>query len=76
MEDKFKLYKKWFWVGMIMGLLNGFAGIVYGIALAFEPEHRQEGTIIAIFSLAITILAVTAVRYLQIKGVLPPTPML
>lgn len=46
MEDKFKLYKKWFWIGIIVGFLNFVAGIIYGFALVGEPEHRKEGWII------------------------------
>lgn len=49
-EDKFKLYKKWFWIGVVVGFLNALAGLIYGIALALEKEHRKEGIIIAAWS--------------------------
>lgn len=51
MEDNFKLYKKWFWIGVVIGFLNVVAGLVYGIALAMEKEHRKEGLIISAWSL-------------------------
>ena len=76
MEDKFKLYKKWFWIGLVVGFLNGIAGLVYGIALVLEPERRKEGGLIIMWSIAMTILAVTATKYLQSRGILPPSPTL
>jgi ABC-type transport system involved in cytochrome c biogenesis permease subunit len=45
-EDKFKLGKKWFWIGIVTAFLNIIAGLVYGIALTFEKEHRREGLVI------------------------------
>lgn len=51
MEDSFKLYKKWFWIGVVIGFLNVVAGLVYGIALAMEKEHRKEGLIISAWSI-------------------------
>lgn len=56
MEDKFKLWKKWFWVGIIVGFFNFLAGLVYGIALIIEPEHRKEGIIITAWSFLMFIL--------------------
>ncbi|MBT9169537.1 MAG: hypothetical protein DDT19_02898 [Syntrophomonadaceae bacterium] len=44
--DKFKLGKKWFWIGVVVATLNVVAGLVYGIALAIEKDHRKEGLII------------------------------
>lgn len=55
-EDKFKLYKKWFWIGIIVGFLNVLAGLIYGVALILEPEHRKEGLIIAAWSFLVFIL--------------------
>lgn len=46
MMDNFKLWKKWFWIGIIVGSLNSIAGFVYSIAMIVEPEHRKEGLII------------------------------
>ena len=50
-DNKFKLGKKWFWIGIVIGALNVVAGVIYGIALIIEKEHRREGLIIAVFSL-------------------------
>ena len=58
MEDKFKLYKKWFWIGIAVGFFNTLAGLIYGIALTIEPEHRKEGFIIILWSfISFSILA-------------------
>ncbi len=51
MEDKFKLFKKWFWIGILAATVNFTAGLIYGIALVVEEGHRKEGTIIIIWSL-------------------------
>ena len=58
MPDKFKLYKKWFWIGIAIGFLNVFAGVIYSVAMITEPEHRKEGLIILVWTLAIFLLAV------------------
>lgn len=44
--DKFKLGKKWFWLGIVISVFNAVAGLVYGVSLAIEKEHRKEGLII------------------------------
>ena len=68
MEDKFKLYKKWFWVGVAVGFLNLVAGLIYAAALMTAPEHRKEGIIILIWTLAVfTILALTLGPALQAR---------
>ncbi len=71
--DKFSLYKKWFWVGVIIGFLNGVAGIVYGIALYLEHGHKKEGLVVIAWSLAIFILALSLISYLRSKGFLAPS---
>lgn len=58
MEDKFKLYKKWFWIGIAVGFFSTIAGLVYGIALMIESEHRKEGFIVILWSfISFSILA-------------------
>lgn len=44
--DRFKLGKKWFWIGFVVATLNLVGGLVYGLALLAEKEHRQEGLVI------------------------------
>lgn len=53
MLDRFKLYKKWFWIGIVIGFLNVFAGLIYSIAMIVEPEHRKEGLVVLIWTLAV-----------------------
>lgn len=54
--DNFKLYKKWFWVGIAIGFLNVLGGLIYGIALLMEPDHRREGLVIIAWSVLSFIL--------------------
>jgi hypothetical protein len=50
-NGQFKLGKKWFWIGMAVALFNVMGGLVYGIALLLEKEHRKEGAIIIVFAI-------------------------
>jgi hypothetical protein len=50
--DKFKLGRKWFWVGVIMAIASFLSGLIYGLFLIFEKDHRKEGMVI----LALTII--------------------
>ncbi|MDP3901888.1 MAG: hypothetical protein Q8Q37_02870 [bacterium] len=74
MEDNFKLYKKWFWIGIIIGFFNVVAGIVYGIALASEREHRKEGVIILVWSAVIYAILLYQYGNLQPDFSLPSLP--
>ena len=49
--DKFRLGGKWFWIGLVMALINSAAGLIYGIALVAEKNHRKAGLVIIVFSL-------------------------
>ena len=49
--DQFGLYKKWFWIGIVMSLFNVTGGLVYGLAVLMDKEHRKEGAILVVFSL-------------------------
>jgi zinc transporter ZupT len=70
MDDKFNLWKKWFWVGVLIGLLNSLAGVVYGIAVLTEGK-RREGLILILWSAAAGVLLYFGVIQLQRLGVLP-----
>jgi hypothetical protein len=70
-NDKFKLLGKWFWIGIIIGFLNPVAGVIFGLALAFEKEHRKEGTIITLFALACFTLRYSLYIWLANSGYLP-----
>ncbi|GEM_PF-1312009 len=71
MEDKFLLYRKWFWIGIVAGFMNAVVGLIYGIALAMEPEHRKEGTVIIVWSLVAFGITYLIALWLQSKGILP-----
>lgn len=49
--NKFKLGKKWFWIGIAVAFFNVVGGLIYGVTLALEKEHRNEGLIIIGFSI-------------------------
>lgn len=48
--DKFKMGKKWFWMGIVVAFLHVPAGFIYGIVLLLEKNHRREGIIIIAFT--------------------------
>lgn len=65
MEDKFKFWQKWFWVGVIAAFLSPPVGLVYGLALLAEPEHRKEGLALTAWSLVLataTIAFILSIR--------------
>lgn len=70
-EDKFKLFKKWFWIGFFVGLFNIAAGLLYGIALAIEPEHRREGVVLIVWTVFWAILTYQLGVYLTEEGYVP-----
>lgn len=51
-NDKFKLWKKWFWIGVVLAILNSAGGLIFGITLALEKAHRKEGLIIVAIAIA------------------------
>lgn len=71
--DRFKLGKKWFWIGVILSLLQPLAGLVFAIALVLEKDHRKEGGILIIVSLVIGIGGYYFQQYLTAQGIyIPP----
>ncbi len=70
--NKFGLWKKWFWVGIVVSIVNIITGLVYGIALAMEKEYRKEGYIIIVFAIAwFALSALVIVPVLYSSGLLP-----
>lgn len=70
--DKFKLGKKWFWIGIIIAIFNVAAGLIYGIALAIEKDHRKEGLIIVAWAIIwASIIYFVIAPYLVESGLLP-----
>ena len=67
-SDKFKLWKKWFWIGMIIAFFNLLAGLIFGIALVPEKEHRKEGAIIIAFALLWFVLGTFVIFPLIVKA--------
>ncbi len=67
-RDKFQLFGKWFWVGVVMGFLNSIAGLVYGIALVIEKEHRREGAIIIAWTVLVAVVMTIVLGYVYPQG--------
>ena len=68
--DKFKLGKKWFWIGIVMGL-NPVFGLIYSIALLTEKDHRKEGIIIIAWTIIWAIISYYLSIWLAKQGYLP-----
>ena len=70
--DQFALFRKWFWIGIVMSLFNVAAGLVYGVAVLMDKEHRKEGAIIIAFALIWFFFAAYVLGPWLIKsGILP-----
>lgn len=75
--DKFKLGKKWFWIGIVIAFIHALAGLIYGIVLLLEKNHRREGIIIVAFAIAWALLSYFVVGpwlldWMAAKGLLIP----
>jgi len=46
----FKPFRKWFWVGFFVGILNSVAGLIVGAALLFERDKRPQGVAVILWS--------------------------
>ena len=66
--DKFQLWGKWFWIGIVMSFLNAAAGLIYGIALAIEKDHRKEGLIIIGWAIVWTLIVFLLIGPLLVKS--------
>ena len=67
-----KLYGKWFWVGVVITLLNFLAGLIFATAFYLEPEHKKEGQLLAVWSLIVFLFYVyVIVPFLTNQGLLP-----
>ncbi|MFH1366146.1 MAG: hypothetical protein ABIG99_02060 [Patescibacteria group bacterium] len=71
-NDNFKLWTKWFWIGIIIALANLVLGLIYGLALVIEKDKRKEGIIIIAFSVIWIIFASNfLLPWLSNAGILP-----
>jgi hypothetical protein len=73
-NSQFGLWKKWFWIGIVVAITSVVAGLVYGIALELEKDRRKEGIIIIIFAIVWFIFANYFLGpWLVNAGILPHT---
>jgi len=75
--DKFKLGKKWFWIGIVVAFIHALAGLIYGITLVLEKDHRREGIIIIAFAIAWALFSYFVVgpwllNWMTAKGLIIP----
>ncbi|MBL7155130.1 MAG: hypothetical protein ISS88_01325 [Candidatus Portnoybacteria bacterium] len=71
-EIKLTSRKKWFWLGIIIALLNPiFSGLIIGLAFWTEPELKKEAKIILAIAVIWGIIALYLVRWLVAQGYLP-----
>lgn len=56
---------------MVAGLMNSVVGLIYGIALAMEAEHRKEGAVIIVWSVVAFGITFLVATWLQSKGIIP-----
>ncbi len=54
-NNKFRLWGKWFWIGVVIGFLNAIAGVVYSVALIVEPENRKTGLVLLGWTLVVMV---------------------
>lgn len=66
-NNRFKLWGKWFWIGVVIGFLNAIAGVIYSVALIVEPENRKVGLVL----LGWTLLVMVAMAV--VFGIVYPT---
>ena len=75
--DKFKLGKKWFWIGIVVSTLNIVAGLVYGITLLIEKDHRKEGLVVMAWAIIWALIGFFVIGpYLIKSGLLPKFQMI
>ncbi|KKQ23190.1 hypothetical protein A2999_00405 [Candidatus Wolfebacteria bacterium RIFCSPLOWO2_01_FULL_38_11] len=66
------LKDKWFWVGIVIAVLNILAGIIYGITMLTEKERRKEGIIIIVWAIIWSAIAYfLVVPWLVKAGIIP-----
>jgi len=73
--DRFKLGKKWFWIGVVLSLLQPLAGLVFAIALVLERERRKEGWILIIITFVLAIGGYYLQQYLKAQGIYAPATL-
>ncbi len=66
--DRFKLGKKWFWIGVVISLVYPLAGLIYAIALVCEKNYQKEGWILIVISLILGVIGVLLSNYFVNKG--------
>ncbi len=70
--EKFKLGKKWFWIGVAICFIYPIAGLVYAIALLCEKAYRKEGWILIAIVLILGLIGGMAASYFINKGYFTP----
>ena len=71
-NSPFRLWGKWFWIGIVMSLFNVAGGLVYGVVVLMDKDTRKEGAILVVFSLVWFFFVVFVLSpWLMKSGILP-----
>lgn len=64
--------KKWAWIAILVAApLASLAGLVIGIALLFEPEHRKWGWLLIFWTIIWNVLMWFLISWFISNGYLP-----
>ncbi len=66
--EKFKIGKKWFWIGIAFAIVSPIIGIIFGICLLVEKNYRKEGLIILVCGILLLAVWNFGVRLLIKSG--------
>lgn len=66
MEDKFKLGKKWFWIGVVSTIISPLVGLIYGIALLVEKKFK-EAVLIIVLAIVLGVIYVWVISFTASK---------
>ena len=70
-NNRFGMWKKWFWIGIVISIVNALTGLIYGIALAMEKDSRKEGIVIIVFAVIWFVIWLMTLPMLTKLGILP-----
>ncbi len=67
--------KKWFWIGIVITIMNQTAGVIYGVALLLEPPYKREGRIILVWNVVYWLLKIIILYWLIKNGLISDSPI-
>ncbi len=52
-----RIFGRWLWIGIVVGILNSIAGLLVGITLMTQREYRWQGIIVALWAIGFYLAA-------------------